>query len=151
MILSGAVRRFDITFKINWFGYSILTILSWAGWAILLKLASVRIPAEPLLFLQTIGMAPVAVLLLLSRSGREVRNGRGVLYSLLNGVITGGGILCLMVAYRRGGDVSVATVITSLYPLVTCLLAALFLQERLSRRQKLGMIAATLSIVLFAL
>jgi len=116
----------------------------------LLKLASVRVPAGPLLFFQTIGMVPVAILLLLSHSAREVRNGMGVVYSLLNGVITGGGILCLMEAYRLGGDVSVATVITSLYPLVTCLLAALFLRERLSRRQKLGMIAATLSIVLFA-
>lgn len=145
------MRITSSTLKIGWFGFSLLTILSWAGWAIFLKLGSAGIPAGPLLFLQTIGMAPVAICLLPLRSTRDVRSGKGIVFSLLNGAITGVGILCLMEAFRRGGDVSVATVISSLYPLVTFLLAAVLLHERLTGRQKLGMVAAVLSIVLFAL
>jgi len=142
--LSGTVNT-------RWFWYSILTVIGWAGWAIFLKLGSEEIPSEPSLFLQTAGMVPLAVLLLLAGSVRGPQSKRGIVYSLLNGIITGAGILCLLAAYRSGGNTSVVAVTTALYPLVTFLLAVLVLREKLSKSQMFGLGLATVSIVIFSL
>jgi uncharacterized membrane protein len=138
------------TFKQRWFWYSILTVIGWAGWAILLKIGSVEIPSEPSLFLQTSGMVPLALILVLAGSSGGLKSKKGIVYSLLNGMITGVGILCLLAAYRSGGNTSVVAVTTSLYPLVTFVLAVLLLREKLTRLQLLGLVLATVSIVIFS-
>jgi uncharacterized membrane protein len=102
------------------------------------------------LFLQTAGMTPLAVLLLFNRSAREVKDKKGIVYSILNGAITGVGILALLAAYRSGGNTSVVSVTSSLYPLVTFALALVVLHERLTKKQTLGVVLATASIVLFS-
>jgi uncharacterized membrane protein len=141
---------FSGTFKTRWFWYSILTIIGWAGWALFLKLGSEEIPAEPTLFLQTAGMIPVALALLLNESVRTSGDRKGIGYSILNGIITGAGILCLLAAYRHGGNTSVVAVTTSLYPLVTFGLAVVLLREKLTKTQLVGMALATVSIVIFS-
>ncbi|MBZ5654877.1 MAG: DMT family transporter [Acidobacteriia bacterium] len=142
--LSGALNT-------RWFWYSILTVIGWAGWAIFLKLGSVEIPSEPSLFLQTAGMVPLAVVLWLGGSVRGPQSKKGIMYSLLNGIISGAGILCLLAAYRSGGNTSVVAVTTALYPLVTFVLAVLLLREKLNKSQMLGLVLATVSIVIFSL
>lgn len=139
------------TLRQRWFWYSILTILGWAGWALLLKIGSVEIPSEPSLFLQTTGMVPLALILVLAGSSRGSQSKLGIVYSLLNGIITGIGILCLLAAYRSGGNTSVVAVTTSLYPLVTFALAVPLLHEKLTKLQIFGLILAVISIVLFSL
>jgi len=139
------------TVKQRWFWYSVLTILGWAGWALLLKIGSEEIPSEPSLFLQTTGMIPLALILVVTGSSRGPQSNLGVVYSLLNGIITGIGILCLLAAYRSGGNTSVVAVTTSLYPLVTFALAILLLHEKLTKLQVCGLLLATVSIVLFSL
>ena len=135
----------------RWFWYSILTVIGWAGWALLLKIGSIEIPGEPALFMQTAGMVPVALVLVLSGTLRGPQDKAAVIYSLLNGIITGVGILFLLVAYRRGGNTAVVAVTTSLYPLVTFALAVPLLHEKITRKQVLGLLLATVSITIFAL
>jgi bacterial/archaeal transporter family protein len=134
----------------RWFWYSLLTIAGWAAWALLLKLGSLQIPDAPALFLQTLGMLPLALLLLVAGTVRGPQDRRGVVYSLLNGSITGIGILFLLAAYRTGGNTAVVSVTTALYPLVTCALAVCLLRERLTTRQWLGLTLSVAAIVLFA-
>jgi transporter family protein len=137
-------------FGARWFWYSLLTIVGWAAWALLLKLGSLDIPDAPALFLQTIGMLPLALLLFAAGAVRGAQDRRGVIYSLLNGAITGIGILFLLAAYRTGGNTAVVSVTTALYPLVTCALAFALLRERLTGRQWLGLALSVAAIVLFA-
>jgi uncharacterized membrane protein len=141
---------FSATLRTRWFWCSILTILGWAGWALLLKIGSLEIPSEPSLFVQTAGMVPLAVVLVFSRSVRGPQDKKGIGYSLLNGIITGVGIFCLLAAYRSGGNTSVVAVTTALYPLVTFALAVPLLKEKLNKSQIAGLILATLSIVIFS-
>jgi len=143
--------RFLTPFKARWLWYSIVAIAGWSAWALLLKIGSIAIPSKPALFLQTAGMIPLAVVLVLPGALRGPQNRRGIIYSVLNGAITGAGILFLLAAYRGGGNTSVVTVTTSLYPLVTLILAIFLLREKLTRSQTLGVILATVSVVLFSL
>ena len=137
-------------FGARWFWYALLTVVGWAAWALLLKLGSLEIPDQPALFLQTLGMLPLVPLLLARGKLRGPQDRRGVIYSLLNGAITGIGILFLLAAYRKGGNTGVVSVSTALYPLVTCALAFVLLRERLLGRQWLGLALSIAAIVLFA-
>ena len=137
-------------FGARWFWYSLLTIAGWAAWALLLKLGSLDIPDAPALFLQTLGMLPLVLLLFAAGAVRGAQDRRGVIYSLLNGAITGIGILFLLAAYRTGGNTAVVSVTTALYPLVTCALAFACLRERLTGRQGLGLSLSVAAIALFA-
>jgi drug/metabolite transporter (DMT)-like permease len=80
---------------------------------------------------------------------REGGRGYGALVPLL--VLTGlgdvGGNVFFLLA-SHSDALSVAVVLASLYPVVTTVLAALFLHERLSRVQILGVLLATSSVPL---
>ena len=136
---------------LKWFWYSILTVIGWAGWALFLKIGSVEIPSEPALFFQTLGTLPLAVALLAAGAVRGPQKRRGIVYSLLIGILTGVGILFLLAAYRLGGNTAVVSVTTALYPVVTIALAVTLLREKLTQRQVLGLGLSLVSIVLFSL
>ncbi|MEO6350190.1 MAG: EamA family transporter [Candidatus Limnocylindrales bacterium] len=78
-------------------------------------------------------------------------SGRGLSFALPLFALTGMGDLggnVFFVLARQTDALSVAVVLSSLYPVVTTLLAALFLHERLSRGQLAGVVLATLSVPL---
>ena len=78
-------------------------------------------------------------------------SGRGILSLAPLLVLTGlgdvGGNVFFLLA-SHSDALSVAVVLASLYPVVTTVLAALFLHERLSRLQMLGVLLATASVPL---
>jgi drug/metabolite transporter (DMT)-like permease len=78
-------------------------------------------------------------------------SGRGLAFAVPLLVLTGVGDLggnVFFVLARQTDALSVAVVLSSLYPVVTTLLAAVFLHERLSRGQLFGVLLATLSVPL---
>jgi len=134
-----------------WFWYSIVCVLCWGGWAMLSKLGSEQIPPNTMQFLFTIGTVPVGLALLIARRGKLEKSSLGISYGVLNGILSGVGGLTLFAAYHTNGNTAVITVATSLYPIVTVLLAVLILHERLGLRQILGLLFAAISIVIFSL
>jgi drug/metabolite transporter (DMT)-like permease len=62
---------------------------------------------------------------------------------------TGGNILFM--AATRLGRLDVASVLASLYPAGTILLAAWYLHERPTRRQMMGMVVALAAVVMITL
>ena len=81
-------------------------------------------------------------------AGAQVRIGRGaVLWSLGTAVMDTSGNL-LYIAATRAGRLDVASVLASLYPATTILLAAWTLKESPTRRQGLGMAVAVVAVLL---
>ena len=139
------------TLKAKWFWYSILCILCWGAWALLSKLGSTEIPADSMQFLFTFGTLPVALALLVARRLKLENSRRGIFYAVANGVLSGIGGLAFFAAFRSGGNTSVITAATSLYPMITVTLAVTVLRERLTWVQLLGLGFAAAAFVIFSL
>jgi transporter family protein len=135
----------------RWFWYSILCVLCWGGWALFSKLGSREIPPQTMQFLFTIGTVPVGIALLVARKFRMERSPRGITYALLNGILAGVGGLTLFAAYHTDSNTALVTVVTALYPMITVVLAVLFLREQFRLVQVLGLIFAMAAIVIFSL
>ncbi len=138
-------------FKAKWFWYSSLCVLCWGGWALCSKLGSTEIPASAMQFIFTFGTLPVALALLVARSFKLEKSLKGIFYAVANGVLAGIGGLALFAAYRSGGNTSVITAATALYPMITVVLAVLILRERLTKLQVVGLGFAAVAMVIFSL
>ena len=137
--------------KATWLWYSVLCVFCWGAWALLSKLGSREIPPDTMQFLFTLGTLPVGLALLISRHFQLEKSRKGISYGVVNGVLSAIGGLTLFAAYHTNGNTSLITVATSLYPMITVVLAVLVLRERLSSTQVLGLAFAGAAIVLFSL
>ncbi len=137
--------------KSKWFWYSILCVVCWGGWTILAKLGSNEISAEGAQFLFAWGALPVAIVLLAGRRFRLEKNAKGIFYSVSNGILAAIGGWALFAAYRTGGNTSVITVVTAMYPLFTVVLAMAVLRERLTFLHVIGLAFAAAAFVVFSL
>jgi uncharacterized membrane protein len=93
----------------------------------------------------------VALLVFVLKPVKFERSIKGISYSLGNGVLAGIGGLALFAAYRSGGNTSVITAATALYPLITVILAILVLREGLTWLQVVGLGFAVVAIIIFSL
>ena len=138
-------------FKAKWFWYSTLSVLSWGAWVLCSKLGTNEIPASTMQFIFAFGFIPVALLVLVLKRLKFEKSVKGISYSLGNGILAGIGGLALLAAYRSGGNTSVITAATALYPLITVVLAVLVLRERLNWLQVIGLGFAVAAIIIFSL
>jgi drug/metabolite transporter (DMT)-like permease len=94
-------------------------------------------------------VASIGVLLLMIlRQRREWRPARNLMHLVfLAGVLDVGGNVTYVLA-SQGGQLAIAAVMSSLYPAMTVLLARLFLKERMTHIQALGILAALVAIIL---
>ncbi len=138
------------TLKARWFYYSLLCILCWGGWALCSKFGSREIPTETMQFLFTLGSVPIGLALLAARRFRLEKNGKGISFALLNGVLSAIGTLALFAAYHTNGNTAVITASSALYPMITVVLAILILRERFGPIQAVGLGFAAVAIVIFS-
>jgi bacterial/archaeal transporter family protein len=139
--------------KVNWFWYSVLCVFFWGGWIITSKLGTnTGITDRGMQFIFPFGALPIVVALLLIKRLRFERSGKGIFYGLSNGVLSAVGGLALFSALspERHWNTSVITAVTSLYPLVTVILAVTILRERLTWKQVVGLGFAVVAILIFS-
>ena len=135
----------------RWFWYSIISALCFTAFQFSARFMAQDMPANMQQFVSAFGLLAFGILLFALRGFRVETRPRGVLLGLLAGVLLAVGGLALYAALRVGTNASVVTTTTSLYPICTALLAVLFLGERLTKKQRLGLLFAAAAIVIFSI
>src|SRR5262245_64460984 len=117
-----------------WLPYATLALLCYGAIGLLQKAATNRVSADTALVWYSFGYLAMLPLFLSGASFSHVplpTIGIGI----LAGFIARIGEWFLFAALRAGAKASVAVPLTSIYPLVTLLLAVVFLQEKLTGTQ----------------
>jgi len=134
-----------------WLSYSILTVFLWGAWGIQSKVAVERVSPWTNQVLFPLGLVPAVLPVLASRDLRSGRNPRrGAAYGFATGILGGAGNVAFFLSLDRGGIASVVVPLTCMAPLVTVLLATVFLGEALTRAQAAGIAVALAAIVLLS-
>lgn len=134
---------------LNWLPASLIAMLIYGLWGFFPKLAVQHIPPRSALFWEVAGALLVGVGVLASLHGRLEMHPRGVLFAVLTGIAGMVGTLFFFMAARQG-KISLVVSITALYPLITILLAVVFLGEKLSGKQLGGILTALVAIYLLS-
>jgi transporter family protein len=134
-----------------WLIYSLLTVLLYGIWGALSKVVSNDMSPYMYQVAFSVGLLPVVAVVLRSRrlSGGHDRK-RGILYAFGTGVLGGTGNMALFKSLGMGGPAAIAVPVSSMYSVVTVVLAFLFLKERVSRSQKIGLLLAFAAIYLLS-
>jgi drug/metabolite transporter (DMT)-like permease len=114
----------------SWMLYALLTLVLFGMSCITQKLATRCISDELCTIFFTIGFVPLALLVWAAGSPSWNLTGRDWVLGIAVGLLMATGTLALFAAFRRG-EASVVTPLVALYPLVTVILAVVFLHEHL--------------------
>ncbi len=77
-------------------------------------------------------------------------NRTGAFFAVLSGIASIGGVLTYLYALEMGNSLIVIP-LAALYPGVTVILSKIFLQEKISKRQSLGIVLAIAASVLLGI
>jgi len=101
----------------------------------------------PMIASRTGGTLLIAAYIFISRTSWKVEDTSAWTFLILNGIFDIGGNVFFILA-GQAGRLDVASVLSSLFSGVTVMLAWIFLKERLSRNQWIGVLSAFVAIVL---
>jgi drug/metabolite transporter (DMT)-like permease len=133
-----------------WLAYAIVTTLCWGVWGALIEVPEKRgFPATLGYAVWSLTMIPCAAVALALVGWRVEHDWRSVAIGLVAGFLGAGGQLVLFEALRRGPAYLVFPVV-ALSPVVSVVLAAVFLGESANARAWAGIVAALLSLPLLA-
>ncbi len=133
-----------------WLIWTLLALSCWGVWAILARLIGDDLSAIQQQAVSTLGLLPVMVALAFSRRLTVAGSPwRGALMALMAGALTCAGNIAYYDLLNRGATVAAVIPLTALYPLVTVLLAVIFLREPLNRIQQVGIGLSFVAIYLF--
>jgi transporter family protein len=138
----------------KWLLWSLLTIVLWGTWGLVSKIASTGVDAYMNQLLYTAGLAPLMVFVAITvhrEQGKVIANrNSGIFWAFFTGILGGVGNISFFQALVKGGKASVVAPVTALFPMVTVLLALMFLKEKLGRTQWLGLALAFAAIYMLS-
>jgi transporter family protein len=118
-------------------------------WAIVAKWIGDGLSAAHSQALSTVGLLPVLAILCARRPIRGDRLAAGLLLAGAAGILTCIGNAAYYDVLHRGYKAVTVVPLTALYPMVTVVLALLFLKERMNRVQTAGVVGSLGAIYLF--
>lgn len=133
----------------TWLIATILALIIYGFWGFFPKIAVTYISPQSALIYEVAGATLIGLLTLYLVGFRPDTHPKGVIFAILTGVAGMLGTLLYFVAASKG-KISVVVSMTALYPLITILLAAVFLREPITIKQIFGMFFALVAIVLLA-
>lgn len=133
----------------TWLIATFLSLIIYGFWGFFPKIAVTYITPQSALIYEVAGAMLIGLLTLYLVGFRPDTHPKGVLFAILTGVAGMLGTLFYFAAATKG-KITVVVSMTALYPLITILLAAIFLKEPVTVKQIFGMFFALLAIVLLA-
>ncbi len=115
----------------GWVLPSLGALCLWAGWAFLPKLAVLGAEPVTVLVCEAVGNCVIALILFTTQGVRLQKSMTALKFATLPGFISMGAALCYIHALKIG-PVSLISVLTALYPVVTVLLARVILKEKMT-------------------
>src|SRR5262245_29832980 len=128
----------------GWLFYSLLVVVLWGIVGLLQKLGTNRVSANSLLIWSMVGYVLLLPWLFLTTRLSELTP-RDAVIGTLAGITNGLGAWYLFASLESGAKASVAIPLTALNPLLTTLLAVIFLSERPNALQWLGIMIAIIA------
>lgn len=133
----------------SWFLWTLLAMITFGAWGFFPKLAVNYISPQSALIYQVFGGVLVGLVALVMLKFKPETHPAGIMYAILTGITGVLGTLFYYAAASRG-QISVVVSLTALYPLITIMLAIVFLNETLVLKQVVGLCFAVAAIVLLA-
>jgi len=135
----------------RWITYSLLSLAFYGVWGVLSDHASNKIGPVAVQVLSAVGLAPVALALFLTKGWNSGSNKvRGSAHAFATGLLAVGGTWSMFEAFSRGGEASTVIPLICTYPILTVILARIFLKEKPNAIQMAGMVLALAAIYLLA-
>lgn len=133
----------------TWIYYSLIALFFWGLWGFCEKVAARSITPGSLVILSTLGSLSVfpIYLVLFARHMKFHWQSPDYYMSLAGGMASAAGGLFFYFAISKG-EASRVVMITALYPMITVILASLFLNEALTLPKIAGIICAIVAMVL---
>ena len=128
---------------------SALSVVFFGLWGFFSRLTIDHLTPMTALLFQTLGIM-LMMPWMIKMSYVTNMSHKGVVYALLTGLTFALGSVMFFVATQRLEKISVVVTLTALYPIVTLLLAYIFLNECLNAQQWCGMVLAVMAIVCFS-
>jgi transporter family protein len=132
-----------------WFGYAIIVLVTWGIVGLLQKLSTNYISAESSLIWLVAGFLILQPLLYPGKVVFRYSN-HNLVWALLSGVFNALGAWALFAAMKSGGQASIVSPLTALYPLVVVLIAPVVLRESVTLLQGIGVLCALAAVVLLS-
>ena len=133
----------------SWFFWTILAMVTFGAWGFFPKLAINYINPQSALIYQVIGGLLVGIVGLAMLNFKPETHPLGILFAFLTGITGVLGTFFYYLAASRG-QISIVASLTALYPLITIMLAIVFLHETLIMKQVIGLCFAIAAIILLA-
>ena len=134
----------------KWFLYAAITTIFWGVWGAFIEIPEkAGFPATLGYVVWSITLIPCSIISLALINWKLEYNIRSIVIGSLIGILGAGGQLLLFEALREGPAYLVFPFI-SLFPIFTILLSFIFLKEKASKRQWLGIVIALLAIFLLS-
>jgi len=132
----------------EWIIFTLLALLVLGLWGFFPKLAVKYLDPKSALAFQAIG-ALACGLLIFFILGFDIKfNANGAIFAALTGITGVLSVIFIYFALHQGGKLSVVVTVSALYPLITLVLAYLFLKEDISTKQLFGIALALVSLFL---
>jgi len=133
----------------NWLLSALLAMIIYGFWGFFPKIAVSYISPPSALVYEVLGAILVGLITLFFIKFHPQNHPRGILFAVLTGIAGMTGTLFFFTAAQKG-KISIVVGLTALYPLITVILAVIFLHETLTLKQIIGLILACGAILLLS-
>jgi transporter family protein len=135
----------------SWLWFAIIALVFYGITGVTQKLSTNRISSELSFLWFAYAMIAISAVLLLTVPMHWHVSGMMIFLAIIGGTLNGLGALTSFAALESGGKASVVISLISLYPLLTVVLAVVFLHEALTKVQIAGIVLAIAAAILLSM